>query len=539
MRPTTRALTVLLALAAPAWSSDAVLGTLLDARAPAAAPAVFDGSRAGRAAPLPVRAEAPDGAAGPAALERGAPPVAPRTPAPSAPRPARGVSDGFIGLYPESDFELGTGRCEACRGTREGKWYFLDEVIATPKTGPEGVVWLGSPELVRGARLSADGRSATLEDGSVVALALADRLPSNRSVFDASSLAYLRGRTVRIRGEFVELRGVRTLVARTLWPEDFRLDPSGLAAADAGTLSGIDGLIAADKGGARGEFQTKLLWERPGAGRAWEGKPVMGFMLNGAQGDDDESLAGHFSLFTGRVGPGGSMADWMFDNFYDMDSVSEKGIVAGMVPMDKYMADLNSGQSWYRPTYMLVMVMKDARVPLEFSEAFKRRYADYYAHRIKYDRTLSPCTAQIVDPLREGGWTFPAQGPTPSLVARLVAGLAGGTDPKTREELYRMLRQEPTHLYPRAAFDSIGGDLLSLAGAYGADPLGRELSALEKRIAEDLEAVVFVRLPQIPSSRRFGRDPAGGFVDYFRRVPMDRSKWETVPTSPRPYPPPH
>lgn len=525
---------LLLCASTPVRASDAVLGSLLDARTLGGP--VFDGSRLGRPLPPPVRAEAPADASSPAVLERKAAPDA-RPSAPAEPRPARGVSDGFIGLYPESDFELGTGRCESCRGTREGKWYFLDEVIATPKTGPEGLVWLGSPELVRGARLSADGRSATLEDGSVVALALADRLPTNRSFFDASSLSYLRGRTVRIRGEFREIRGVRTLVARTLWPEDFRLDRAALENTGAGTLSDIDALVAADKGGARGAFQGKLLWERKGAGHAWEGRPVMGFMLNGAQGDDDESLAGHFSMFTGRVGPGGSMADWMFDNFYDMDSVSEKGIVAGMVPMDKYMADINSGQSWYRPTYMLVMVMKDARVPLELQEAFKQRYADYYAHRIKYDRTFSPCTAQIVDPLREGGWRFPEQGATPSLVARLIAGLAGATDPKTRKELYEVLTQEPTHLYPRAAFDSLGGDVLSLAGADGAEPLGRELSPLEKRIAEDIEAVVFVRVPQIPSSRRFGRDPAGGFFDYFQRVPLDRSKWETVPTAPRPFPP--
>ena len=26
------------------------------------------------------------------------------------------------------------------------------------------------------------------------------------------------------------------------------------------------------------------------------------------------------------------------------------------------MTDLNSGQSWYRPSYLLVMVMKDGRV---------------------------------------------------------------------------------------------------------------------------------------------------------------------------------
>ena len=58
-------------------------------------------------------------------------------------------------------------------------------------------------------------------------------------------------------------------------------------------------------------------------------------------------------------------------------------------------------------------------------------------------------------------------------------------------------------------------------------------------IQEDLVAILFVRLPQIPSSRQFGREPVGGVVDYFMRAPKDRSKWQTVPSYPRPFPPPH
>lgn len=524
-------LCLVLALAPCARAADQALGSLLDARTSAAA--VFDGSRffASGAVAVPVGPGAARAARG---LVRTAAPAAVVEP----PR-AQGISGGYLGLYPESDFVLGTGRCGSCRGPREGKWYFLDEVIATPKTGPASLIWIGAHELVEGATLSEDGRSVRLQDGTVMAFELVPQIATNRSFYDASSLSFLRGRSVRIRGEFVEVDGVRTLVARTLWPEDYRLDPARVGSADVATAADVDALVAADKGGARGPFTTKLLWERPGAGREWEGKPVMGFMLNGAQGDDDESLGGHFSLFTGRVGAGGSMADWMFDNFYDMDSVSEKGIVAGMVPMDKYMSDVNSGQSWYRPTDMLVLVMKDARLPLQLQESFKDRYTKYYAHEIRYDKTFSPCTAQIVDPLRAAGWKYPEQGGTPSLIARLITKLVGPKDPKENRDLYDLLRQEPTHLFPRAAFMGLGGDVLSLAGAYGAEPLGRELSAFERALQEDLVAVLFVRLPQIPSSRKFGRDPAGGVIDYYRRAPSDRSKWQTVPTQPRPYPPPH
>ncbi|MDD5302362.1 MAG: hypothetical protein PHS14_04560 [Elusimicrobia bacterium] len=515
--------------------------------ASAAPDAIFDGARAfGGGIPVPV-------AAGPrrpsafffrpasvqAAVASSAPAVAP-APAAVEPSSARGLTSGFLGLYPEDEFVLGTGRCVLCRAPEQGKWYFPDDVIATPKSGPAGLVWIGSHEMVEGVKLSADGASVTLKDGSVVPFELAAKIDSNRSFYDASSLAYLQGRTVRVRGEFVVKDGVRTLVARTIWPEDYRIDAANLKEADAKNAADVDALVAADKGGAIKPFQTRLLWERPGSGRVWEGMPVMGFMLNGAQGDDDEALAGHSSLFTGRYGPGGSMADWMFDNFYDMNTVSEKGIVASMVPMDKYMTDLNSGQSWYRPSYMLVMVMKDARVPLKFQESFKEQYAKYYAQDLKYDKTHKNCTALIADPVREEGWKFPETGKTPSIIARLIskAVALASKDPAAGEQIYQSLREEPTRSFPRASFNAVGGDLLSMAGAFGADPSGREYSPLENMIREDLVAILFVRLPQIPSSRKFGRDPVSGVTDYFLRAPADRSKWQTVPSFPRPFPPP-
>lgn len=519
-----------------------VLGLALGASA--SPDALFDGARFFQAGAAPV-----------AGSYRPAPAVLPRpfvplqsvsvatvpaaAPAPVAPSSARGLTAGYLGLYPEDDFELGTGRCALCRAPEQGKWYFPDDVIATPKAGPVGLVWIGSPEMLPGVKLSPDGKSATLQDGTVVPFALVAKIESNRSYYDASSLAYLSGGTVRVRGEVVEIDGVRTLVARTIWPEDYRIDAANLKEADAKNAADVDALVAADKGGARKPFETRLLWEKPGAGRAWEGLPVMGFMLNGAQGDDDEALAGHSSLFTGRFGPGGSMADWMFDNFYDMNTVSEKGIIASMTPMDKYMTDLNSGQSWYRPSYMLVMIMKDARVPLKLQEAFKEQYAKYYAQDVKYDKTSKNCTALIADPVREEGWKFPETGKTPSVIARLVAKAVAlaAKDPAAGEQIYRSLREEPTRSFPRASFNAVGGDLLTIAGAFGAEPSGREYSPLEKSIQEDLLAILFVRLPQIPSSRKFGREPVSGVIDYMLRAPADRSKWQTVPSFPRPFPP--
>jgi hypothetical protein len=112
-------------------------------------------------------------------------------------------------------------------------------------------------------------------------------------------------------------------------------------------------------------------------------------------------------------------------------------------------------------------------------------------------------------------------------------------DPKTGEKIYESLREEPTRFFPRPAFVSATADLLPMVGAYGAEPLGRELTPLEQEIREDLLAIVFVRLPQIPSGRAFGREPVGGVVDYFLRAPGDHSKWQTYPNPPRAFPPVH
>ena len=521
-----------------AGSPDQALNALIDATASPAA--VFDGSRfASPAVAAPVSGHSH--LAAPASNASADSPSAERSPVDVAPTSAHGISDGRVGLYSEDDFVLGTGRCEACRGPREGKWYFLDEVIATPKAGAPALVWIGSHELIEGATLSKDGTTVRLKDGTELPFALTPKIASNTSYYDASSLAFFAGRTLRIRGEYALVDGIRTLVARTIWPEDYRIDPAQLGAANATSSDGIDKLVTADEGGAAGPFSAKLLWERPDSGREWADKPVMGFMLNGGQGDDDETLGGHFSFFTGVYPAGGSMADWMFDNFYDMDQVSEKAIVASMVPLDKYMADLNSGQSWYRPTDMLVLVMKDKRAPLQLQEKFKDQYAKYYAHTIKYDSVHKTCAALIVDPLKDEGWNIPAQGPTPELIAQAAAKAIeyATKNPEAAKKVYDSLREEPTRLYPRASFDSAGGDLLSMEGAGAPEAAERKLSPLEKEIIEDLLAILYVRLPQLPSSRPFGREPAGGVMDYMLRVPLDRSKWKTHPTPPRPFPPAH
>ena len=119
-----------------------------------------------------------------------------------------------------------------------------------------------------------------------------------------------------------------------------------------------------------------------------------------------------------------------------------------------------------------------------------------------------------------------------STLVKLGGGKAAG------EEVYASMSQEKTRLFPRAAFEAAGADLLRLGGSQGASP-GRDLTPLEAELKADLDAVLFVRLPQIPSSRAFGTYPVASTEEYFAREPRDHSKWKTVPSVPRPYPPPH
>ncbi len=116
-------------------------------------------------------------------------------------------------------------------------------------------------------------------------------------------------------------------------------------------------------------------------------------MLNGAQGDDDEAHGGHFAMVTGRVGPGGAMGDWLADNFYTLDAFSEKGIVASVVPLDNYLADLNSGQAWYRPSYLIVAILRNERTANMIQGALCRVYNHFYRHQLVYDHATMNCAS--------------------------------------------------------------------------------------------------------------------------------------------------
>ena len=468
-----------------------------------------------------------------------------------------------LGPYPAGDFVVTTG--DASPIAPAPKLYFAKEWIAVPRDGvpvstfQPGVsadddvrawassqasgevpgarpplVWLAAPERVHGARIARDASTVVI-GGRGHPLALAPKLDLNRSYFDATSASFLSARDVAMRGEWRD----SAFVARTIWPRDFRLDDAVTAAPlAAGTpaAQGLRELVRAEGGGARSPFSTRLLWERTTGSRPWAGKAVLVAMVNGAQGDDDEAWGGHFALGTGRLGADGGLADILVDNFYSLDVVSEKGILAAPVPLDNYLADLNSGQAWYRPSAMLVAILADDAAAALVQGALNRVYAQFWRHQLPYRHSMMNCTGISVDTLRALGWNVPAN--DARAAAHALAWLAvPWTLAKERSVpqariAYEYLTQDRTRLFPAVAFESIGAELLRI-GQSGA---GAGASDVERLLARDLEALVFVRVPQLPSSRVFGSWPVVSAAEYHGKVPKDPEEMQIVPVPPRPFP---
>jgi hypothetical protein len=475
--------------------------------------------------------------------------------------------ESAIGLFPGQDFRLTTGRCSDCAAIPQALWYFADEVIAAPRVGrpvagfTRGVtawqdverwaathsagtpieapplVWIGAPEIVRHATLSADGASLTA-GANDWSFELVPKIPLNRSYYNAASTAYLATRPLTVRGSSRD--GV--FIARTIWPEDFRLDSGAALHRVDATPAALNALVRAEpRGGAQSPFASFPVWERtPGAARRWENAPVLAVMLNGAQGDDDEAHAGHFAIVTGRVGAQGdaggpgAINDWLASNFYTLDAESEKGIVAAMLPLDNYLADLNSGQAWYRPSYLLVAVLKSGRVASQVQGALARTYNQFYRHQLVYDHPTMNCTSISVDVLRMLGWNVPARGATSWTAA--ILGLPYFVLRKRNlakaAESFDYLTEDQTRLYPAAAFEEIGADLLKLATGRPA----RAPTPFETMLGEDMEALVFLRVPQLPSLRVWGDYPVASALEYRARYPRDRAQAQTIPVPPRPFP---
>jgi hypothetical protein len=307
------------------------------------------------------------------------------------------------------------------------------------------------------------------------------KIALNRSWFDATSAEFFRGRTLKVRGTIDD----GAIAIRTVWPEDFRIgyNPPPLAL-DAGLSQALAlrGLMRAEgSGGAKSPYAVSTLWQR---NREREpvppGRAVLGLIVNGAQGDDDEAHGGHFALVTGRTREDGAIGDWLVNNFYALDSESEKGIIAAPVPLDNYLADLNSGQGWYRPSQLLVLALADDRAAVLVQAALNRVYNQFWRHQLAYRHASMNCAGISVDVLRALGWDIPVRGPAGRVAAALgfpYIAVKERSIAKARVA-FDYLTEDQTRLLPAAAFEECG------AGRTAA----REIGQRRPRLARDPRA---------------------------------------------------
>lgn len=478
-------------------------------------------------------------------------------------KPAAG--DDNIGLYRTGDFRLTDGRCADCNAIPQALWYFRDQMIFVPRPGlpvagfgrgmrafddvsrwaasqaPGSadyptLVWIGSSVVLRGARLDAAGTHVTAA-GTTMTFDIVPKIPLNRSYYNDASIAYFAARTLKLRGEIDDGR----FTARSIWPEDFRLGfdtaiPSSVPTPAPASPQSIRKLLRAEpRGGATSGFAAITLWERtPGAAGLCAGKPVLAAMLNGAQGDDDEAHGGHYTVVTGRIGADGAIDDWLANNFYTLDLYSEKGIVAAAVPLDRYLTDLNSGQAWYRPSHLIVAALSRERTASHLQGALNRVYNQFYRHQLVYGNVTMNCAGISIDTQRAVGWNVHARGPISRVLAWLGVpwfALREKSIAKARQA-FDYLSEDGTRMFPAAAFEETAADLLRLA----AGEASRALTPFEAMLAEDIEAIFWLRIPQLPSSRVWGDYAVVTGREYAARLPADRSQATIIPVPPRPFP---
>lgn len=464
------------------------------------------------------------------------------------------------GLFPADQFVVTNGARADCNILPQAQWFFRDQTIAIPKQGellagfapnlslqddlaawvkvtPVGcgaayppLVWLAAPEIILDAQLAADGSKIKTAAGEQ-ALQLVPRLPLNGSYFNGDTVDYFHGQPLKIRGNSAN----DSFVARSFWPQNFALPEVPLTASLPATPLALRNWVRAmPQGGAQSPFSVESVWRQAGHSGRQAGQPVIGLMLNGAQGDDDEAHGGHFALMTGRIGEHGAIDDWLVNNFYTLDAESEKGIIAAPVPLDNYLADLNSGQAWYRPSYMLVVTLKEARCAVHLQSALSRVYNQFYRHQFAYQHARANCTGITVMAARAVGWQIPARGAESWLKAIFGLPLVALKEKSLRKGKGALdyLTEDQTRLYPAAAFEEMGADLLKLA----AGQADRGLSEFEQLLAGDMAEILLVRVPQLPSSRAWGDFPIVNSVEYTARLPKDPAQQKIIPVPPREFP---
>ncbi|MDR2186962.1 MAG: hypothetical protein LBE62_02790, partial [Azonexus sp.] len=132
------------------------------------------------------------------------------------------VLDDDYGFYKGADFTLQKGDCAACIDKAES-FYFKEETLAVPKNKSDLAFFWNNPELIAEGYLTDDGLKFREISGQEFDFAVIGKIPANLSYYDASSVGYLSGQKLIVKGEVKD----GALIARSIWPESWRL-PDGL-----------------------------------------------------------------------------------------------------------------------------------------------------------------------------------------------------------------------------------------------------------------------------------------------------------------------
>ena len=178
--------------------------------------------------------------------------------------------------------------------------------------------------------------------------------------------------------------------------------------------------------------------------------------------------------------------------------------------------------------------MRDERTAVHLASALGRVFNHFYRNPAGYDHAGANCTGISVSTLRALGWRVPALGATSWLKA--IAALPGVALAKASlrrgKESFDYLTEDRTRLLPALAFEQTGADLLQLVSGEAK----RALTPFERLLANDVEEVLLVRIPQFPSSRVWGDYPVASIAEYHRRLPRNPAERQIIPVDPRPFP---
>jgi hypothetical protein len=182
----------------------------------------------------------------------------------------------------------------------------------------------------------------------------------------------------------------------------------------------------------------------------------------------------------------------------------------------------------------LVAILSRDRTATHVQGALNRVYNQFYRHQLVYGNVTMNCAGISIDALRALGWNVPARNPVGRFLAWLAVPWVALRERSLAraQQAFDYLSADGTRMFPAAAFEEPAADLLRLP----TQPGSRQLTPFETMLAQDVEALVWLRVPQLPSSRVWGDYAVVTGREYAARLPADRRQAKIIPVPPRPFP---